>query len=187
MRFMSLFIISATIVAPTAVNSEPIGHLTGEAEPVLVEVTPSSIPRRYVAVQDLEFSLIVRPSCPANMQIDSVSVTTADTSRTFSGSDFNEQTQIETTLIVPRRQVAAIAIDDYCREDEISAKKQEDLQIAAAYTATMSLRCINDDEQSIVYQAQPLGIILSCVSGDDDADPSINQESSETSETSATR
>jgi hypothetical protein len=183
MRFLSLFVISATIVAPAAVNTEPIGHLTGKVEPVLVEVTPSSTPRRYVAVQDLEFSLIVQASCPANMRIDSVSVTTADTSRTISGSDFDEQTQIETTLIVPRRQVAAIAIDDYCREDKTFGIMQEDLQIDAAYTATLSLRCINDEEQSIVYQAQPLSIILSCVSGDDDADPSINQESSETSTT----
>ena len=183
MRYLFLFVISAAIAAPAAVNGEPVGRLTGKAEPVLVEIIPSSTPRRYVAVQDLEFNLIVQPSCPADMRIGSVSVTTADTSRTFSGSDFDERTQIEMTLVVPRRQVAAIAIDNYCREDETVGKVQDDLQIDAAYTATLSLRCISDEEQSIVYQAQPLGIILSCRSSDDDADPSIDQGSADTSTT----
>ena len=181
MRYLFFFLVSAAIVAPATVSGESIGRLTGRAEPVLVEITPSSTSRRYVVTQDLEFKLIIQSSCPAGMRIGSVSVTTADTSRTFSDSEFDERSQIETTLIVPRRQVATIAIDNYCREDETADNVQDDLQIDAAYTATLSLRCVSDEEQSIVYQAQPLDIILSCVSGDDDANPSIDQGPSETS------
>ncbi len=177
MRCLSFFLILTAIAAPDTVHSDAVGHLIGKAEPMLVEIRPSSAARRYIAPQRLEFNLIVEPSCPTDMWIGSVSVTAADTRKTFSGSDFDEQTRIETTLVIPRRQVVAIAIDDFCREDETAGKRLID----AVYTATLSLRCVSDGKQSIVYLTQPLGVILSCVNGDNDAESDIDQGSSATS------
>ena len=177
MRCLSFFLILTAIAAPATVHGDAVGHLVGKVEPVLVEIQPSAEARRYVARQDLEFTLIVEPSCPADMRIDSVSVTAADTRKTFRGSEFDEQTHIETTLVIPRRQVVAIAIDDFCREGETASKQLID----GVYTATLSLRCVGDGKQSIVYLAQPLGILLSCVNGDNDAESAIDQGSPVTS------
>jgi len=182
MRCLSFLFVLTAITASDTVHGDAVGYLVSEVEPVLVEIKPLSAARRYVARQDLEFTLIVEPLCPADMRIGSVSVTAADTRMTFSGSEFDEQAQVKTTLIIPRRQVVAIAIDDYCRQGETASTLKYDLQIDAAYTASLSLRCISDEKQSIIYLAQPLGVILSCVDGDN-AESAVDQGTAATSTT----
>ena len=181
MRASSILLIVAAIAAPLTARSGPSGGLVAKVEAVTVKIERSSASRRYVRFQSLEFALTIEPLCPANMRADSISISAADASRTLRNSDLDAQPTVETTLTIPRRQIVPLPVAGFCSVSESSRESRETLQIQGAFTASISLRCVNDERESIFYASHPLDLILSCESDEQDGDASTDQDASSTS------
>lgn len=165
-----LFVLTSLVVAPAA-TGESSGQMIVTTEAAIVELGPSLPGRRFVRLPELKFGLTIKPSCPANMRIHSVSVSVADSNETFDGKDLQSQALIQTSIVIPRRQASALPVVDFCARQTTS-------QIRAAYTAALSLRCINEEQESIVYQSVPLNITLHCENSDNTDEPIADQSSS---------
>ncbi len=133
--------------------------LRAEAQPASVELTPVS-GDRPVRLPALGFSLTVEPACGGDAEPRSLSISVADTRLHFTAEELASATVVEATLILPRRQLAPVRIDHFCRagvDDGPSRFVLED-----AFTARLSLRCGPDDRQTIVYETLPLDVELQC-------------------------
>ena len=125
--------------------------------------------RRLVTLPGIEFPLRVQPACAPGLTLDSLSISIADTRRTYRAADFDEEAVIETTLRIPRRQAGPLGIDGFCASDTTMDDGPSTAHVADAYTASVSMRCANDATQSVVYDTLALDITLRCAATESDA------------------
>ena len=137
--------------------------------PAQVTIDRRPAGRRLITLPGIEFTLRIQPDCAPGLILDSLSISIADTRRTFHGTDFTAQSFIETTLHIPRRQVGPLAIDEFCTNDTSADDSRLTAHVADAYTASVSMRCASDTSQSVVYDTLPLDITLQCATANADA------------------
>lgn len=125
--------------------------------------------QRLITLPGIEFPLRVQPDCAPGLTLDSLSISIADTRRTFRAADFDAEPVIETTLRIPRRQAGPLGIDGFCASDTTADEGPSTAHVADAYTANVSMRCSNDATQSVVYDTLALDITLRCAAADTDA------------------
>lgn len=140
-----------------------VDRLFVHTEPAVASITPHPGSRKLIRLPELEFPLRISAQCAAGRMPESISVSVADTHRTFSGEDLPVSAILETSVRISPRQIAPIAMRDFC----VSANESRpSLLVATALTAQISLRCVKDDERSIAFRAEALDILLSCETGD---------------------
>jgi len=135
------------------------------SEPATVAITAQRAGRRLIQLPALEFSLTIEPKCENDMRVESISISVADTRKTVTAAEASESVVV-TTLTLPGRQTAPLAVVDFCRSDEDQSQSSREILVREAFTANLSLRCTNDERQSVVYSSQALDLALSCESGD---------------------
>ena len=155
-------------MAPAAVPAEQTpGPVT---QPVPAEVTIEPLPagRRLIRLPGTEFPLRLKPICATGLKFDSLSIGIADTRKTFGPDEFGTETVLETSLRIPGRQIGPIAVDEFCLA---AAESAATMSIIDALTANVSVRCSNESEQAVHYDALALEIRLVCSSQDVPAEP----------------
>ena len=164
-------LIVAAIGTPGTSSGGPSGGLRSSAAPASVSIERSSSSRRYLRLQGLEFALTIEPSCPSKMHVDTISISAADTRKTLRAANIQSLEIIETTLTIPRRQLASLPVAGFCSNDTNGAEEKT-IRVHGAYTANISLRCVADNgaddgsrQESIVYATQVLDVTLNCTSG----------------------
>ena len=128
------------------------------AKPARVGIDVAPAGRRLIHLPTLEFPLRIEPRCSPGLRIESVSISVADTRRTYSAQDFEKTATIETTLRLPGRQIGPLAIDAFCADKSEPATRR----VADALTANVSLHCTNDTQQSVNYEMLALDVLLHC-------------------------
>ena len=96
------------------------------------------------------------------MRAEAMSVSIADTQRTYSGDEISQQTLFEISLSIPRQQIGPIPIQRFCRAGKGEDEGESVLHIRDAFTAHLSLRCADENARTIVYASQPLDVALEC-------------------------
>ena len=168
-----LILLAVAITAPgLPARSETVSHIEVRSEPAAVEIAPQAAGRRLVRLPALEFSIEIEPSCDNNMRAESLSISVADTRETVAVAN-DDDSVITTTLTLPGQQTAPIAVVDFCQIEEARTQGLQELLIRNAFTAHLSLRCTNDEQQSVVYTTQSLDLTLLCKPADQtpSADP----------------
>ena len=175
----ALMILPAFAVALVAssAQSDPAGRVLVEARPALVAIAPLPDELRLISLPTLQYELRIEPRCAAEMQAESIFVSVADTRTRLDAGDIDGQRRIEVELTLPRRQIAPIAIQEFCRVSNAGISANRVLRIEDVVTAHLSLRCSGQEHNSIVYASQALDVDLRCEvdpallvpSGDQDA------------------
>jgi hypothetical protein len=136
-----------------------VDRLIVTSEPAVASISHQSGSRNLIRLPELEFPLRISAQCGTGRVPESVSISIADTGTTISGEDLPVAAALETSVRVASGQIAPIAIQGFCVADTVSDRE---LLVATALTAQVSLRCASDDEQTIVFRAQALDVLLSC-------------------------
>lgn len=146
----------------------------------LVSVSPRPAGRHFVDLPELEFSFDIDAQCSADWVAESLFLNIADTRLSFNREQLAGNQHDRIVLRVSERQLAPIAVHDFCATESIDAIAGDDpasshlpteesgrfdareLTISAALSAHASLRCASEGEQRVAYVSQPLDLTLTC-------------------------
>lgn len=142
------------------------------ATPV-VEVSPRRAGRQFFELPALEYAFEVRARCDEAWTPASLSLNVADSRVAFGGGELSGNAQRKVTLSVPARQLAPVAVHDFCLQqaDPVApergipappANESSLLTIRSALSAQASLLCVSEEERRITYVSQPLDVTLAC-------------------------
>lgn len=146
--------------APSVADAPPgIGI---ESSTAVVVIRPLPERQRLIRLPALTYSMVINAECGSEREIDSVSISIADTTRTLASDAFAEGAEAALEITVPDRQVSPLAVDGFCRAGEAGDTAPAETHIDNAVTAHLSLRCAGRDARSIVYASKPLGVTLRC-------------------------
>jgi hypothetical protein len=161
-RLITIFLVTTVIATP--VRAQSAGQIIATSEPAAAEIAPLPVGRRLIALPALEFLFIIEPRCESDMRVESVSISVADTRKTLQIDEINDSLILETRIAIPRRQASPLAVADFCVTTELANQSPNALLVQDAFTAHLSMRCANEERQSIVYSTEGLDLLLSCKS-----------------------
>jgi hypothetical protein len=136
-----------------------IDRLSVHAEPAVATIARQAVGRRLIQLPELRFDLLIRTRCARGGLPESVSISVADTKKTISGEELLSAPSLETSVLVSSRQLAPIALQEFCVADDSA---QQSLVVPTALTAHASLRCARGEERTIVYDAKALDVLINC-------------------------
>jgi hypothetical protein len=162
MQIPRLSLLLATMAL--AVVAWPAGpaRLVVDVAPAVASIQPLAEGRRLLRLPALEFAFGIGAGCGPDQAVTSVSISVADTRKTLSGAEFRDDAVTNMTVRLPARQIAPIAVDDFCPETQ---SESSSLLIRDAVTAQVSLRCASAEEESITYASQSLDVTVVCDAG----------------------
>lgn len=174
---ITLTIAVLAVTSPTWAESDSRPIVRAKAASMEIELQPAG--RRLLRLPNLDFPLQIEPRCEVGMHIASVSISIADTSKSFHAADFFEKPKLETSMRLPRRQIGPLAIERFCTGDGKNSDNNDVLLIRDAFTAHVSMRCTDDINQSVIYETLALEVRMVCkIPGSDESDAISGQESS---------
>jgi hypothetical protein len=138
--------------------AEVSGRLGVDADPALATVKPLAEGRRLIRLPSLEFELNIDAECGPDSVPKSVSISVADTRKTLNSDELRDINGGAVLFAIPARQVSPVAVDGFCPQDGNGTQ----LLVRDAVTAHLSLRCTNEEEESITYASQGLAVMLDC-------------------------
>lgn len=144
-------------------GEESEGQLIVEIAAAVVEIRPRPPGRHLIRIPGITLTMRFSAQCDDALQPDSLSVSVADTRVTIRKEELQNQDAVEKTIRIPRRQIGPVAIEDFCVAGEQEPGKTE-LRMPNALTAQLSLKCVNAERQSIIYQTKALELSLRCQS-----------------------
>lgn len=168
-RYLSLFFLS--LLAIGAARGDDQHRLTGNARTATVEISPQPAGRRLISLPELEFQVHVDATCPVNSYAESLSISIADTIETHDAATLNTEKSseiaIDTTIQVVSGQLAPIPVERFCTSDSDESTSDgmtaaQELLFPEAFAASISLRCLTDNVQTVSYASLPLDIRLVC-------------------------
>ena len=136
-------------------------RLLVDTDAALVAVSELPSGRHSMRLPSLEFTIRLEPRCAVGTDADSISVSVADTRLRIGRDALAEQPVIETTIRVPREQIGPLVIKDFCVAGYDGANGSE-MRVHDALTVQLSLKCTDENRQSIIYQTESLAITLIC-------------------------
>lgn len=182
MRGLTILLLVAVASVTSIAKSDSIGRVIVKAHAAIVVIEPVPDDRRLISLPSLNYALTIEPQCATDMRAESISISVADTRKTYTTAAIDGQPVVEVTLTIPRQQIGPLAIQNFCRSDQSDATAIRILHVKEAFTAQLSLRCANDTAQSIVYASQPLDVDVQCQATDGDPASATTQDSSSDSE-----
>lgn len=124
---------------------------------------------KLVNLPTLKFGLRAAFKCKGEPV--SVTLSISDTHATLKREQLSGQRAAEATLSVPPQQLALAASSRFCIADD--ADTSDELLVPGLATAHASLRCSNDDGESVHFASAPLQVRLICErSRDENQEPS---------------
>lgn len=153
----------------------------------LVRVSPQPAGRHFVDLPALEYSFDIDAQCNDDWVAESLFLNVADTRLRFNAEQLAANQHDRTVLRVSERQLAPIAVHDFCAIENVGNAgasagsgaaagnaptegsvhfAAQELTIIAALSAHASLRCANDSQQRVTYVSQPLDLTLACGDAD---------------------
>ncbi|MEJ2129048.1 MAG: hypothetical protein P8X81_09390 [Woeseiaceae bacterium] len=154
--FLGLAVAAAVIAA-----AEPGARLGIEAEPAVAKIRPFAEGRRLVHLPALEYQLNLDTHCGESAFVQSVSISVNDTQITLNSDHVANVAGEPVGFTIPARQVAPVAIDGFCVEED-SDSQQAGLLIRDTVTVHLSLRCKNETREWITYASRGLDVTLLC-------------------------
>ena len=167
--FISIAIIALAVESSGEELSD--NRLLVDINAASIKVSARPAGRPPIRLPGLEFTIRLEPLCSAGMVAESVSVSIADTRVHIGPQTLADQTVIETTIRIPRKQIGPLAIEDFCVAGDDSANNAV-LQVRDALTAQLSLKCADDSRKSIIYKTEALATTLICETAAADQFPS---------------
>lgn len=165
---------SALVCLAAGVLADPAQRVLLTPETPTVDVAPRSPGRQFFDLPALEYSFDVETRCDDDWVPESLSLNVADSRVTFAAGQLSGDGARRIVINVPARQLAPVAIHDFCllAEDPAAAPDgtppaappPHSLTVRAVLSAQASLLCRSEQERRITYVSLPLDVTLSCQS-----------------------
>ena len=165
MKDLAVLFICVLLAAVMPAQAEQGDAPVTQLQPAEVSIDPIQDGRRLIRLPSVEFTLQLTPACAPERAFQSLSISIADTRRTFGAADFSANEFIETRMRVPGRQIGPLAVDDFCVAS--AEYPTATLTVGDAFTASVSVRCGNEALQSVAYDTLALDVLLVCNVPDD--------------------
>jgi len=165
-------ILWATMPASQADNGSSPHSLRFTASEPQVQISLRSGKRDYLRLPSLEYTFMFTAHCSIDFEPHSVSLSIADSRASLSTDRLADlATGAELKMTVPARQLAPLAIENFCVRNDAEtdpeiAPHNAATPIHAVFSAQASLLCTNEDQQQITYASNPLNIVLICNAAD---------------------
>lgn len=150
-----------TVATPAAAS----GDIVVAAQETTAVVAPSAARIKLVNLPSLKFGLRAAFRCTGEPV--SVTFSIADTFATLHHDELAGLRAAEATLTVPPRQLALAASSRFCQADDPDTA--DELLVPGLVTAHASLRCSDDDGDSVHFASAPLQVRLTCERQPDEA------------------
>ena len=145
------------------------GPLTLHANEASAQLAPREQGPQQISLPSLEFSLLAILACPPDADVQSVTVSIADTHKRFGHTEISDEAELDIRISVPGNQIPPVSVADFCMNDGPSDEKG--LLVPGVATAQVSLRCRSETGSSVHFASAVMPLRLDCV-------PDENQESS---------
>ena len=146
------------------------GNIVVAARETRVVIPTSAAGLEVVNLPAVEFALRAAIECKG--EAVSVTLSIADTFLTIGRDALRDQRAAEATVRVPADQLNLDASSAFCSAEDRATS--DELLLPGFTTAHASLRCTNDDAESLHFASAPLQLRLSCA-----RKPDAHQEASD--------
>ena len=157
MRGLFIYAALAVLVSADSRGEDADSQLLVEFDAAVAKIALRSS-SRPIQLPSLTFAVRIEASCPAALDTKSISISIADTRINMQPGDIG---LIERTIRVPAKQLGPIAVDDFCNAAD-DANSGQQLQLRDALSAQLSLRCSNENQESMTYATIALEVALQC-------------------------
>jgi hypothetical protein len=128
----------------------------------IVEIEPRPPGMRVLRLPTMEFMLRINADCANDLLAESVSISVADTRENLGAEALAEPGTIEKAIRIPRKQMGPLALENFCVADDFDNDATR-IEVRDALSAQLSLKCVGESRQTIVYQTVALGVTLACM------------------------
>lgn len=145
----------------------------------MVAVAATMPGRRFIDLPALEYRFEVQAACTGDRTPRSLSISVADSRVALAGAALDREGARELVLTVPGRQLAPIAVDDFCVAAPAAGEPAPEgfeaassftaasvpprlLTVPAVVSAQASLVCTDEGGSHISYVTKPLAVTLAC-------------------------
>ena len=161
MYLVRLALAVAALLAGNPAAADPAGRLSVNTGVTSVAIPRGTQNRRPLRLHTLEIPVQIEAECEPGAMAESVSISIADSRETHRVSQSPEPVIIDTTILLPDRQIAPIVVEEFCMPDDGPGAAPQQL-IPDAFTVHVSLHCASQNGRSIHYVAVPIEIRLVC-------------------------
>jgi hypothetical protein len=155
------------IAASLSASADPGARLGIAAQPAVVPIRLLREGRQLVHLPALEYALEIEAHCGEGGVARSVSISVNDTQMTLHGDQLTAGAGNPVSLTIPARQVAPVAVTGYCMSGAPDTH-HDTLLIRDTVTVHASLRCNENERDSITYAAEGLDVTLRCEAPESD-------------------
>lgn len=161
------------------------GELHVRADTPVVNVEKRDDGRNFMRLPSLTYELDIAKKCGGDLEPAVLSLSVADTRRTFKAEDFAEGENLAIRFAVPAAQIGPIAVESFCaraatQESEAEAEAEqgtgeaESMTVPAVLSLQASLLCASETENRITYASTSLDVTLECSGPETDASASVD-------------
>ena len=165
-------ILHATLLLAVAATPsvEAEDSLSIRADAPVVPLSLRAPGRHSLRLPALEYRFAIQVQCAANRSPESLSLSVADTRKSFAADEIVANGLTEFSLRIPARQIAPLVIEGFCvapdngNLEKIGASREfpDRITIPAALSAQASLLCSSDGHGEMTYVSRPLDVALVC-------------------------
>ncbi|MGI9270969.1 MAG: hypothetical protein ACR2QT_04285 [Woeseiaceae bacterium] len=151
------------------------GHLVLESSSAIVEIEPQPPGLRLIRLPEVSFAMQIEARCNADLLAESVLISVADTRVSLGSADFDDQGTAQTTIQIPKHQIAPLTIENFCIAGTAPSIATP-VQVRDALSAQVSLKCAAEGRESIVYQTVGLNVALDCQTSADEVSEDLSPD-----------
>jgi len=171
---LSFFLCVGGATAQTQANSEL--HIRADTPVINIEKREDG--RNFMRLPSLTYELDIDKKCGGDLRPAVLSLSVADTRRSFNADDFSDSENFAIRFAVPAAQIGPIAVESFCvqsetaeGETESKIDESEPMTVPAVLSLQASLLCASEMESQITYASASLDITLACTKPEtDDSD-----------------
>lgn len=140
------------------------GELEIAASTPDVEVSTRAAGRNFMQLPSLRYDMVLATSCPERFSARALSLSIADTRIALDAGNMSDGPPFEVSISVPAAQIAPVAVEDFCTEDDGEAPDSvaQTLTIPSLLSAQAALTCTSDESTEITYASASLDVLLRC-------------------------
>lgn len=160
---ISLFLCVGSATAQTQLGSE----LHVRADTPVISIEKRENDRNFMRLPSLTYELAIGRKCGGDLKPTVLSLSVADTRRSFNAEDLSDSENVPIRFAVPAAQIGPIAVESFCAMFDSSSGENETheletMTVPAVLSLQASLLCASETESQITYASASLDVALEC-------------------------
>lgn len=173
-KLLRLPCLLVAMLSPVAVFSTDGGALTVQVEESIATLEPGDAKQREIRLPAIDVAIVAAIECPASASASSLIVSVSDTHKYYGPEVLADAVSLEAAFTVPARQLAPVAISDFCVKG--APMENQSLRLDGVATAQLSMRCRDENDSATVhFTSAPIPVRLYCRPDGEPESPSTDR------------